>query len=81
MLKYHVELILNTLSRLDKEEIKNNFLEFAEDIKIVLIGQDDKKVSYDLKISLFTDEPTIIFDTCAQFGRIKSVKIDENRGG
>lgn len=81
MLKYHVELLLHTLARVDKEEIKNSFLEFAEDIEIVSVSQDDTRASCDLKISLFTDEPTIIFDTCAQFGRIKSVKVEEEKGG
>jgi len=32
-----------------------------------------------LKININTFDPTIIFDTCAQFGRIKSVKIHEEK--
>jgi hypothetical protein len=31
----------------------------------------------DFKIRISTEDPTIIFDTCAQFGRLRSIKIDE----
>ena len=31
----------------------------------------------DFKICITTEDPTVIFDACAQFGRIKSIKINE----
>jgi dihydroxyacetone kinase-like predicted kinase len=38
--------------------------------------QDKDIKGRDFKIRIYTDEPTIIFDTCAQFGRLKSIKIE-----
>lgn len=32
-----------------------------------------------IKINIQTDDPHLVFDTCSQFGRLKSVKIDEGR--
>ncbi len=39
--------------------------------------QDTGEKGENYKISLSTDEPTIIFDVCSQFGRIREIKIDE----
>ena len=79
MPKYRLEFILNISDTSTKEHIKNSLVEFAEDIEISLLTPDNTARTYDLKIQMLTDEPTVIFDTCAQFGKIKSVKIDEEK--
>jgi len=76
MQKYHLEFILNTQST-SLDIIKNSILEFGEGLQIQQLPQDDGGQTCNLRIHIFTEDPTIIFDTCAQFGRIKSVKIDE----
>ena len=69
MVKYKLEFILNTFNT-DKEEVKNSLLPFGENLEISEGGAE-------LKINMLTDDPTMIFDICSQFGRIKSAKIDE----
>ncbi len=38
-------------------------------------GENEKAESF--KVNIRTQDPTVIFDTCAQIGKIKLVKIDE----
>jgi len=40
-------------------------------------SNSEKGRGKDFKIRISTEDPTIIFDTCSQFGRLKSVKIRE----
>jgi dihydroxyacetone kinase-like predicted kinase len=91
MQKYFLEFILNTRNATPKS-IKNSLTEFGENLEIIVLPEDtacvihgqahggsaqDESVAGDnLKIKIHTQDPTIIFDICAQFGRLKSVKID-----
>jgi len=59
------------------ETLKNSIVEFAEVLEISQMPQDNTIKTRDFKIRVYTEDPTIIFDTCAQFGRLKSIKIDE----
>lgn len=68
--RYNIEFILSA-RRITAEEIKNYLAEFVDKIEVSVCGEAE------FKVSLRALDPTIIFDTCAQFGRIKSVKIDE----
>ena len=52
-------------------------MEFGEGLEISQLPKNGADKGENFKINLYTEDPTIIFDTCAQFGRIKSVKIDE----
>ena len=65
------------------ETLKNSIVEFGEDLEILQLQQDDDVKGRDFKIRIYTEDPTIIFDTCAQFVRLKSIKIDEkhDKGG
>ena len=76
MQKYNLEFILSTYdSSLDS--LKNSMLEFAEDIKISEVPDLSGTKAKNFKINMCTHDPTVIFDTCAEFGRIKSVKVHE----
>ncbi len=68
--RYNIEFILDA-KRISTEEIKNYLVEFTDKIEISLFAEGE------FKIVLEAEDPRIIFDTCAQFGRIKSVKINE----
>jgi len=59
------------------ETLKNSIVEFGEGLEISQIPQDNSIKSRDFKIRVYTEDPTIIFDTCAQFGRLKSIKVNE----
>ena len=74
-MKYQLEFILHTQDALG-ESIKSSLSEFGEDLKIS-VSRDDNLQGKNFKININTEDPTAIFDICAQFGRIKSVKVDE----
>ncbi len=82
MRKYCLEFILN-MQTVSMETLKNSIVEFGEDLEILQLQQDDDVEGRDFKIRIYTEDPTIIFDTCTQFGRLKSIKVDErhDKGG
>lgn len=56
--------------------IKSSLSEFAEKVEV---GEpvNPASTSSDFQVNIITEDPTLIFDTCSQFGRIKSAKINE----
>ena len=75
MAKYSLEFVLHS-PHAQAEAIRNTIVEFGENLKITECPESTLKVkSY--KICVLTEDPTIIFDLCVQFGSIKSVKADE----
>ncbi len=76
MHRYCLEFILN-MQDVSIQTLKNSIVEFAEILEISQMPQDNTIKTRDFKIRVYTEDPTIIFDTCAQFGRLKSIKIDE----
>ncbi len=76
MRKYHLEFTLN-MQDLSLEALKVSLIEFGENLEIVPLAQDNTKAK-DFKVRISTEDPTFIFDTCAQFGRLKSVKVRES---
>ena len=79
MPKYRLEFILHTHDT-TPQLIKDSIVRLGEKFEILKLPQDAAGTGEDFKINMYADDPTIIFDTCAQFGRIKSVKIDEPGG-
>jgi hypothetical protein len=93
MPKYHLEFILY-IQDPSLDILKNSIIEFGENLEILELleeeAEDKNSIVSELKeefevkrgknfrVSLKTEDPTIIFDTCAQFGKIKSVKINED---
>jgi hypothetical protein len=78
MSKYSLDFILNTQS-VSTESLKNSIIEFGEALEISLLPQESLVKGKDFRVRISTDDPTIIFDTCAQLGKLKSIKIDEER--
>jgi len=78
--KYYLEFILSMRDS-SLEAIKSSLSEFGEEIKICGPLEDKGIQPHDLKVSILTQEPTIVFDICSEFGRIKSVKASEVKGG
>lgn len=79
MNRYLLEFVLY-IQDASVEMIKNSISELGEDLEIIECLDDIAK-GKNFKIRINTNDPTLIFDTCAQFGRIKSVKVDEERKG
>jgi dihydroxyacetone kinase-like predicted kinase len=74
--RYFLEFILNMHASL-VETLKNSLIEFGEGLEISRLPLDDDAKGEDFKIRIYTEDPTVIFDTCAQFGRLKSIKVEE----
>ena len=75
MQKHHLELILHIYTG-SPQALKSALSEFGENLEIIDC-QDAVTGSKSHKINIITEDPTAIFDICAEFGRIKSAKIDE----
>ena len=76
MQKFALEFILNTHD-ISLEVLKESLLEFGEDIEVFSLPQDDAERGTNFKVQMNTIDPALVFDTCAQFGRLKAVKIHE----
>lgn len=75
MQKYRLEFTLHILDA-SMQAVKNSLFEFGEKIEITDCSAVDAK-SGDFIVHMDTDDPTAIFDICAQFGRIKTIKVNE----
>jgi len=77
MNKFFLEFVLFTRYN-SISDIKNSIIEFGENLKMdILANPEGLEEKVDIKICIETLDPAAIFDACAQFGRIKSVRIDE----
>jgi dihydroxyacetone kinase-like predicted kinase len=76
--KYRLEFILHTYNA-SLESIKNALVEFGDSLEVSLSLKGAEKGD-DFSISLSTEDPTLVFDICSQFGRIRSVKINDEAG-
>jgi dihydroxyacetone kinase-like predicted kinase len=75
MHKYFLEFIITTYNT-SEAAIKSSLTEFGEGLKINYC-EDLQAKGKDYRINISTEDPTMIFDICSQFGRIKTVKINE----
>jgi len=76
---YSLEFILH-INNVSISMLQKAIADFGHDLEIAACrGHSGKGMN--LQISINTDTPAAIFDTCAQFGRLKSVKINECKAG
>jgi dihydroxyacetone kinase-like predicted kinase len=73
--KYRLEFILHTYNT-SIEAIKNSLVEFGNSLEVSDSPKSAEKGN-NFQISLNTEDPTLVFDICSQFGRIRSVKIND----
>lgn len=76
--RYLLEFVLY-IQDASAKMIKESISELGQDLEIVEC-QDNIVKGKNFRISINTQDPTLIFDTCAQFGRIKSVKVNQEEG-
>jgi len=74
MKKSNLNFILTTMG-IPEQEIKKSLVNFGDDLQILVLEKSGESRVQDYNIIISTEDPTIIFDLCAEFGRIKSVKI------
>ncbi len=77
--KYKLEFILHAYNT-TLVEIKNSLAEFGSSLEVLQMPDSSGK-GRDFKVNLNTEDPTLVFDACAQFGRIRSVRVEEEGGG
>ena len=77
MHKFYLEFILNTYDD-SGEALKKVLSGLGADLEFLPMPQIDSERGRHFKIQISAEDPTVIFDTCAEFGRIKSVKVDES---
>jgi dihydroxyacetone kinase-like predicted kinase len=75
--RYKLEFILHTYNT-TLQKVKNSLAEFGESLEIV-DTRDSLEKGDNFKVHINTEDPTLIFDVCAQFGRIRSVKVSETK--
>jgi hypothetical protein len=71
-----MDFILNAYDE-SMQALDNSLCGLGEDLKIIEMERESGSGGKSFQISISTQDPTVIFDACAQFGRIKSVKINE----
>jgi len=76
MPKYNLEFILEN-GQDSCETVRNALFEFGGNPQVSEC-EDTNGSAKSFKININTDEPEAVFDICAQFGKIKAVKIRED---
>ncbi|MDD5561917.1 MAG: hypothetical protein PHT50_07320 [Candidatus Omnitrophica bacterium] len=72
MTKYTLEFILHTKNSSPKL-IKSSLAEFGNQLVVSQCLEQSENCNY--KVSMVTEDPTLVFDLCTQLGRIRSVKV------
>ncbi|MFA6357770.1 MAG: hypothetical protein WCY09_03780 [Candidatus Omnitrophota bacterium] len=73
--KYDLEFILHAKDSSPKI-IKSSLEEFGNNLAVSLLEDNQESCNY--KINMITEDPTLVFDLCSQFGRIRSVKVGQS---
>lgn len=74
MVKYTLEFILHAKNCTPKA-IRSSLAEFGQDLVVNPVTGENQNSNY--QVSMVTEDPTLVFDLCAQLGRIRSVKVHE----
>jgi len=72
--KYTLEFILHSKNS-SLKIIKSSLEEFGSDL--IVSPCQKQPESCDYKVSMATEDPTLVFDLCSQLGRIRSIKVHE----
>ncbi len=75
--KFALEFILHARNT-NVKVIKSALLEFGSDLNIAPCSDHTQSGNYNVTIN--TEDPTLVFDLCSQFGRIRSIKVNELNG-
>jgi dihydroxyacetone kinase-like predicted kinase len=73
--KFVLEFVLHAKDSSPKI-IKSALAEFGSDLVVGDCQKQGESCNY--KVSMTTEDPTLVFDLCSQLGRIRSVKVHES---
>jgi len=76
--KFKLDFVLHTYNT-TLEAVKTSLAEFGEKLDVVEVVDASQK-GKNFKININTEDPTVVFDVCSQFGRIRSVKVEDEGG-
>lgn len=74
--KYTLEFTLSGCE-INLIEVERLLRGLGDDLEIIPLPQCGSEREQNYKVQIVTQDPTIIFDACAEFGRIKSIKISD----
>ena len=74
IIKYALEFVLHAKDSSPKI-IKSALAEFGSELTVLDCQKHAESWNY--KVNMITEDPTLVFDLCAQLGRIRSVKVQE----
>lgn len=72
--KFALEFILHARNA-NVKVIKSALLEFGSELDISPACDCAQTGNYNIVLN--TEDPTLVFDLCSQFGRIRSIKVSE----
>ena len=75
---YHLEFVLQTKDA--RPEHLRSSLKGLVDVLDILPLEDTHGQGNNYKVQVKTKEPELVFDVCSEYGRLKSVKIEEEKG-
>ncbi len=78
MLKYQLEFVL-AAAGISEQDLLDLLKDITEEVELSVLPQQGGERSLPYKVTACVQDPTIVFDACAEFGRIRSVKIEEVR--
>ena len=76
--KFKLDFILHTYNT-TIDAVRSALAEFGEKLDVAEVVDTAGK-GRNFKININTEDPVIVFDVCSQFGRIRSVKVEDEGG-
>lgn len=76
MLRYELEFVISAYD-LKIDLLRDAIAAFGDGIEVAELSNERLSRYSDFRVNISTLDPTVIFDACAEIGRIKSVKIRE----
>ena len=73
---YSLEFVLYAYQT-SESVLKKSLAEFGCDIEVSRLEKNEPEKGDNFKVCIKTDDPLIVFDACAELGKIKSVKVNE----
>ena len=73
--KFKLDFILHTYNT-TIDALRSALAEFGEKLDVAEVIDAAQKGN-NFKVNINTEDPTIVFDVCSQFGRIRSVKVED----
>lgn len=75
---YSLEFVLYVYDT-SEDALKKAFAGFGYDIAVSFLERNETERGDNFKVCMKTDDPLVVFDACAELGKIKSVRVNEEQ--